>query len=171
MSAALTAPFAVAAAVLCVAGVAKLRAPSGAVRALMVAGLPARAGLVQVLAIVEVTIGGLALLHPTPALAGAVAALYASFCLVSLVLARRRAGCGCFGADDAPASAIQSLLSAVLCLVAVCAAIAPAHGLAWMLAEGAGQASALLIGIAGSAYATVIAYTELPRAWSAWSRR
>jgi len=30
-------------------------------------------------------------------------------------------------------------------------------------------AAALLLGAAGAAYATVLAYTELPAAWRAWS--
>ncbi len=169
MSAALTAPFAVAAVVLCAAGLAKLRAPNGAVRALMVTGLSANAALVRALAVGEVAIGGFALVRPSPWLAGAVAGLYASFCALSLALARRRAGCGCFGEGDAPASVLQSLLSGALCLVAVAAALAPAHGIGWVLDAGAGQAGALIVGIGGAAYATVIAYTVLPQAWSAWS--
>ncbi len=171
MSAALTAPFAVAAVVLCAAGLAKLRAPNGAVRALVVTGLPAHAGLVRALAIGELAIGGWALVRPSPWLAGAVAGLYASFCVLSLGLVRRRAGCGCFGEGDAPASVLQSLLSGALCLVAVAAAIAPARGIGWVLEAGAGQAGAVIVGIGGAAYATVIAYTLLPRAWSAWSGR
>jgi hypothetical protein len=169
MAAALTAPFAVAAAVLCVAGLAKLRAPGGAVRALIVVGLPARAGLIRVLAIGEVAIGALSLWRPSPVLAGAVAILYAGFCLVSVALARRRAACGCFGDGDAPASTVQSVLSAALCLVAIAAAVAPAHGIGWILTGGPGQASALIVGIGGAVYATVVAYTVLPQAWSAWS--
>jgi len=73
MAAALTAPFAVAAVVLCAAGLAKLRAPNGAVRALMVTGLPARAGFVRALAVGELVIGGLALVRPSPLLAGVIA--------------------------------------------------------------------------------------------------
>lgn len=171
MSAALTAPFAVAAVVLCAAGLAKLGAPDGAVRALVAMGLPARAGLVRALAIGELAIGGAALVRPSPWLAGAVAGLYASFCAFSLALARRRAGCGCFGEVDAPASVLQSLLSGAFCLVAVATAITPAHGIGWVLDAGAGQAGALIVGIGGAAYATVIAYTVLPQAWSAWSGR
>lgn len=141
----------------------------------MVTGLPARAGFVRALAVGELVVGGLALVRPSPLLAGAVAALYAVFCVVSLALARRHAACGCFGEGDAPASAVQSVLSAALCLVAIGAAIAPAHGLGWILGTGtgagAGQSGALIVGIAGSAYATIAAYTELPKALSAWSGR
>ena len=100
----LTAPFAVAALVLIVAGVAKLRAPAPAAAAMRELGLP------------------------TAALA---TRLFAAF-------------------EIAPA------------------AVWPPHGL---LERPAGQAVVLMIGIAASAYATVLAYTQLPAAWSAWSAR
>ncbi len=169
MAQALSAPFLVAAVVLCAAGLAKLRSPTGAVRALAAVGLPARAGLVRAFAGGELALGTWSLLYPSPRSAGAVACVYAGFCILSLVLARRRAACGCFGDGDAPASVVQSLLSAALGLVAAGAAIAPAHGVGWILGGGIPKASVLTVGIAGSAYAIVLAYTKLPQAWSAWS--
>jgi len=39
--------------------------------------------------------------------------------VLALLLARRRAACGCFGEGDFPASPVQALLSAVL--AAACA--------------------------------------------------
>jgi hypothetical protein len=171
MAAALTAPFAVAALVLCAAGVAKLRAPAGAVRALAVAGLPGRSLWLRVFAVGEVALGAWSLVQPAPLAAGAIAGLYAGFCVLSLVLARRRAACGCFGDGDAPASIVQSLLSAALAVVAVGAAVAPAHGIGWVVGSGAGRAGVLILGIAASAYAIVLAYTALPQAWAAWSGR
>jgi hypothetical protein len=171
MGAALTAPFAVAALVLCVAGVAKLRSPDGAVRALIVLGLPSGRALVRAIAAVEVSLGAWALLSPRGLSAGGVAAVYATFCVVSLVLAVRRAACGCFGDGDGPASVVQSLLSAGLGAIAVGAAFAPAHGIAWVLGRGLAPAAIMIAGIAAAAYATVTAYTQLPAAWSAWSLR
>jgi hypothetical protein len=171
MTAALTAPFAVTAVVLCAAGLTKLRSPAGAARAVMVVGLPARSWAVRAFAVGEVALGAWSLVRPAPLAAGSVACLYAGFCLLSLVLARRRASCGCFGDGDAPASLMQSLLSAALAAVAVGAAIAPVHGIGWMLGTAPGQAGVLMIGIAASAYAVVVAYTQLPRAWAAWSAR
>jgi hypothetical protein len=88
--------------------------------------------------------------------------------VLALLLARRRAACGCFGEDDFPASRAQALLSAVLAVASAAAAVWPPHGL---LDRPAGQAVVLMIGIAASAYATVLAYTQLPAAWSAWSAR
>jgi hypothetical protein len=54
---------------------------------------------------------------------------------------------------------------ALVAVAAVASARAP-HGLAWLVAR-----PVLLIGIAGAAYAVVLAYTELPILWSAWSGR
>jgi hypothetical protein len=98
--------------------------------------------------------------------------LYAGFCGFSLLLARRHAACGCFGEGDAPASAVQSVLSAVLAGVAVVAAFAGVHGLGWAIGSGAaGPGVVVAVGIAAAAYCTVAVYTELPRAWAAWSGR
>ena len=160
--------FAVAAVVLCAAGLAKLRSPSGAVSALMVTGLPARRGFVHALAIAELVIGALSLLKPSPLIAAAVAVLYAGFCSVSFgarapprfVRLLRRPRCARL--------VLQSALSAALCLVDR-RPIAPAHGIGSILDAGAAQASALIVGIAGAAYATIAAYTELPQAFAAWS--
>jgi hypothetical protein len=172
MAAALTPPFAVAAVVLCVAGVAKLRAPGGAVRALRVAGVPAGSAPLRGLAALEVLVGLAALADPGALDAGALALLYASFCGFSLLLARRRAACGCFGEGETPASVVQSGMSAVLAGVAVAAGLSGVHGLGWVLGNaGAGQGVVAVTGIAAAAYATVLVYTELPRAWAAWDGR
>jgi hypothetical protein len=92
--------------------------------------------------------------------------VYAGFCVVSRWLARRGASCGCFGERDAPASRAHALVSAALALVAGAAAAAPPHGAGWILAR-----PVLLTAVAAAAYATVLAYTDLPLAWSAWSGR
>jgi hypothetical protein len=167
----LTAPFAAAALVLSVAGIAKLRSPAGAVRALASAGLPARSWLVRAFATAEVGLGTWCLLRPVPAAAGALGCLYAMFSGLTLLLARRRSSCGCFGEGDAPASIVQSLLSATLALVALAGVAAPPHAIGWILARPLTTTTVLLLGIAGSAYGIVLAYTELPAAWGSWSTR
>lgn len=167
MRQALIAPLDVAALVLCVAGLAKLRAPGVAGRALDALGLPGRASLVRAFAVAELVLGVVCLVWPTSAGAAALAAVYAAFALIARALARRRAACGCFSGDDAPASSAQTLLSAILALVALAAALDPPPSLGWVAAHS----GVLLVGIAGAAYATVLAYTELPRAVSAWSPR
>jgi hypothetical protein len=162
----LTAPLAIAALVLIVAGVAKLRAPGPAAAALRELGLPAGQPLIRAFAAAEIALGIWALASPAGVAAIAMACCYAVFAAVALLLARRRAACGCFGETEFPASRLQAVLSALLAAACTAAAVWPVHG---ALDRPAGQAVVLLIGIVAAAYATVLAYTLLPAAWSAWS--
>jgi hypothetical protein len=168
----LTPPLFVAALVLGAAGVAKLRAPRGAALAARTLGLPVGPAAVRGLAVVEIAVGLAVVLTPASLVATVLlACLYAGFAALSLLLARRRASCGCFGERDVPASAIGSLLSLVLAGVAIAASSWPAHSLGWIVGRSPGVATITLIGIAGAAYATIVAYTDLPVAWTAWSAR
>ncbi len=167
----LTDPFAVAAIVVVVAGLAKLRKPRVAVAALSELGVPAGTGSVRLLAVFEVALGIACLIGPGAVAAAALACCYAAFSLLSLLLARRRASCGCFGEGEAPASAEQSLISAALAAVCIGAAVQAPHDIGWLLAQSPGAAAVLVLGIAASAYATVLAYTQLPLVWGAWSAR
>ena len=169
MDQALSTPFLVAALVLCTAGVAKLRAPAPAMRALAGARLPAGAAVVRAFAGLELAVGIRAGLDPTPGSAAAVAGTFLILAAVATLLARRASSCGCFGDREAPASALQPLLSVGLAAIAAAAVLWPPHGLGWVLERPPATAAALLLGVAGAAYATILAYTELPAAWNAWS--
>jgi hypothetical protein len=178
MSAILTAPIAMAAIVLAVAGLAKLRSPAGAVRALAAAGLsvpgpavPIGGLLVRIAASFELAVAALVLLVPGRAACALLTATYALLALVAGALARRGAACGCFGGGDAPATAAHVGLSVVLAVIAGAGVAWPARGIAWLLGATPGVAGVLLLGIAGAAYASVLAYTELPSAWGAWRPR
>jgi hypothetical protein len=155
---ALTVPHAVAALVLCAAGVAKLRSPRTAATAL---GVPV--GLIRAFSIYELALGagavGWTVLSPLLALT------YAGLAALTLLLARRAQSCGCFGEGDAPASRAQSLLSLVLALVC----LGPSHGVGWLLDRPPGPAAVLVLGVIAAAYGTVVAYAEIPAAWRAWS--
>ena len=91
MAEVLTAPLAVAALVLVVAGIAKLRAPAPAVGALRELGLPAAALAVRAFAAGEIALGIWALATATSVAAIALACCYASFSLIAWLLASRRA--------------------------------------------------------------------------------
>jgi hypothetical protein len=176
MADALTPPLLIAAAVLAVAAVAKLRAPAGAAGALVSLAVPLlgagmRAAVVRAFAVAELALALWVLLHPAPVACGVIALLYAAFAVITLVLARRQASCGCFGAEGPPASVAQSAISSALAAVAVLAAGSGAHGVSWLLDHPAWRAAVLLMGIAGAVYGAVIAYTAIPPAWSAWSGR
>jgi hypothetical protein len=168
---ALTPPFLLAALVLCVTAAAKLRSPASAADALTILGLPSRPGLVRLFAAGEGALGIWCLADPGRLQAGAMGCLYAAFAGLALLLARRHASCGCFGESDAPASIAQSVLSAVLSLVAFAGMLSVPHGVPWVLQRPAVSAALLIFGTAGSVYGTVLAYTEMPHAWGSWSAR
>lgn len=171
MADALTPPLLVAAAVLAIAGLAKLRAPNGAVRALHSLGVPASPLLVRAFALGEVALATWALIHPSRLVVALLAAAYASFALITGALARRHASCGCFGAASPPASAAQASISTAFAAVALVSALTPVHGVGWLLDRSTWSAIVLMAATAGSAYGAVVAYTEIPSAWSAWSGR
>lgn len=165
---ALIAPLLVASFVLCCAGIAKLRSPAGAADALRAAGLPASPSLIRAFAALELALGVFCVIAPGRLVAGLMAVLYAMFAALSLLLARRQSECGCFGAAQVPASPFQSVLSGALAIVAVLALVSPPPSV-WSLS--AASAAIVLMAAAGAAYATVLAYTQLPVVWEAWSPR
>ncbi len=165
------APFAVAAVVLCVAAVAKLRAPEQAAAALAATGLPDSVHLIRLFAVGECALGAWGAVAPSRPVAIAMAALYAAFAVFTIVVSRRGASCGCFGVSAASASPLQAAISAALSLVCVYVAIDAAHGVSWILDRPPLEALVLGLGIATAVFGTVVAYTELPAAWGAWSRR
>lgn len=124
---------------------------------------------VRVLAAGEVALGAACVVRPTWPLAVALAIVYGLFAAVAVMLMRRRAACGCFGESELPVSLAHVLATGLLGAVALAAAIVGPGGLGWLLARPAPEAAVLLIGVAGALYATVLVYTELPRAWAAWS--
>ncbi len=165
------APFAAAAIVLCVAGVAKLRSPVAAMRVLAALGLPARPWLVRGVACGELSLGAWCLVAPSRFAAAALALLYAAFAGLALVLARRSVSCGCFGdADASPVTFTHSIPSLALASACIAGALWVPHGVSWVLSRSVGVGAALAIGVAGMAYAVVLAYTELPGAWRAWTQ-
>jgi hypothetical protein len=170
VSAALTPLYATAAIVLAVAGLAKLRAPAGAAAALRTLGVRVGSVLVRAVAAAELLVAALCLLRPSTVSAVLLAVVYAGFAGISALLARSNSSCGCFGESDAPASVVQSILSAAIAILMLAAAFAGPHGIGWLFGRAPASAVVLGVGIAGCAYAIVLAYRELPQAWSAWSR-
>ncbi len=165
------APFYVAAIVLCVAAVAKLRAPGQAAAAVAVVRVPVSVQAVRLFAAGELVVGGWALITPGRIVAAVMAVMYAGFAAVALVLSRRGATCGCFGSSEASASPLQAAISGVLALVCAFIATHPMRGASWIFGRAPLEVLVLCLGIVTAAYATVVAYTELPDAWNAWSGR
>jgi hypothetical protein len=169
VSAALSGPFLAASGVLCVSGAAKLRSPRAALPTLALLGLPSRTSVVRAVATAELAIGLAGLIAPSRATALVIAAAYATFAVLATRLAALRASCGCFGESEAAASPVQALLSGALAIVAIAAAASPPGGLQWVLAQPVATAATLILGVGAGVYGVVIAYTQLPSAWGAWS--
>ncbi|HEY3726066.1 MAG TPA: MauE/DoxX family redox-associated membrane protein [Solirubrobacteraceae bacterium] len=163
MANALTVPHAVAAAVLCVAGLAKLHAPAPAARA--VGAVPAA---VRAFALLELALGVWALLSAGRLSSALMAALYGAFAGLTIALWRRGRSCGCFGSERAPASPIQSLVSGALALLGAVCAVASVHPVAWISGRSPGSVAVLVLGISAAVYGTVLAYSELPLLWQSW---
>jgi hypothetical protein len=168
VSAALAPAFVVAALLLCLAGVLKLRSPAAAAGALRALGLPSAVWIVRTLAVGEIALGVVCSVHPSRVLGAVLAATYVAFAAVAAALVRRRAACGCFGDSENPATTSHWIASAVLGAVAAAASVAGPRGLSWVLGRPVPTAAVLVVGIAGAVYATVIVYTQLPGAWAAW---
>ncbi len=160
MSAALAPPFLVAALLVCVAGALKLRSPDRAAAAFRTSPWAIRG-----LAVVEVALGVVCVLAPTRPLAVALAVLYGAFSVLAVTLMRRGVPCGCFGDNDLPVSLAHVIASELLGVLALGAALTGPRSLGWAL----DQPAALLVGIAGALYATLLVYTQMPAAWAAWS--
>jgi hypothetical protein len=164
VSQALTPPFLVAALVLCVAGLAKLRAPGTAAGALSVP--PA---VVRAVATGELALGLLCALHPTRPAALGLAVAYQLFAAVAVMLMRRRAACGCFGENDLPVTQAHVIASELLAALAAAAVVASPHGLGWLAGRPGLTGAVLMLGVGGATYAVVLVYTAVPRAWAVWS--
>ncbi len=167
-----TGPLLAAAALLAVAGRAKLRRPAPTGLALARLGLPGSDGVVRLLGVVELAAGAAAVLVGGW-LALPVAALYLGFAAVSAAQVRRAArtgeaaDCGCFGDSSAPVGWSHV---AVNLLLAVAAGVAAAQGADGLVA-GLGDAPAATVGVAAlaalAAWGIEAVLTDLPalRAW------
>jgi hypothetical protein len=174
VGAALTPPVLVAALVVVLAAAAKLRSPATAGEALAELGMPLRGRggrelAARLLAAGELAVGLLVVLTAGAAVRLALGALYLVFAAMTLALGRRHAECGCFGDTGAPASAIGAALNLGFAAVCLVGAAAGAGGAERVLDLPAWQVPATVAALGGAALAAALTYTELPRAWQAWS--
>ncbi|MBI2711201.1 MAG: DoxX family membrane protein [Actinobacteria bacterium] len=158
-------PLLLAAVLLAVAGAAKLRVPDGTVRALHAAGIPAARGHGRLLGLVEVVLGASVLLVGGRALAALLAAAYLGFATFTarlLSVDRSGAGCGCFGADDAPVGATHVAVNAALATGCLAAVVCPVAGVADVVRQQPLAGLPFLALVAVGAWAAHLALTALP---------
>jgi uncharacterized membrane protein YphA (DoxX/SURF4 family) len=160
---------AMAAGVMLLAGVAKLRSPASTEEALGAFGLPQSAALARGVGTIEACIGGLCLIAPGPLAPGALALAYLTLAAaggVHWLRGGRQAPCGCFGDSSAPIHLGHLALNIVCALVALAAAAQPPPVLRAILGQGL-PAVVLLAGIGGSVYLIYALLTLLPDSWQA----
>jgi hypothetical protein len=116
-------PFLAACALLVWSGVSKLRTPRATRDAAAALGLPATAGAVRTLGVIEVTAGAAGAVFGSYA-ALAVAAVYLALTIAAARLLRRAPAtpCGCLGASDAPVSVAHVVVNISAVAVSVAAA-------------------------------------------------
>jgi len=157
----------IAAGLMLVAGVAKLRAPASAFEALAGVGLPASIALAGGVGAIETCLGAVCLIFPSPIGLGTLAGAYL---LLAVALSaqwkrgERQAPCGCFGESSAPAHRGHLALNLSCAALAGAAALGPPPGLAWTMGQGL-PSLALAGGVACSVYLIVVGLTLLPDSW------
>lgn len=159
-------PFAIAAALLVLAGVPKVLRPRDTVNALRAAGIPAPAVFVRVAAFAEVAIGVDALVNGNRPSAVLVALSYSVF-TAFVVLALRRstplASCGCFGREDTPPSRLHVAVDAAAVAAAVAVAVDPGAGLPDVVRDQPLAGVPFLILLACGTFLTYLTLSALPR--------
>ena len=163
---ALTAPVMAAAGLLALAGVLKLRRPSGTAQALRTQGLPSGPAVVRTIGAAEVAVAALALLG-APAGTALLALAYTgftAFVVLALVRGRPLSSCGCFAEPDTPPTAAHVGVTAVL---AVAAAAAAGTGARTGLPALADVALPTAVGVTAAAvlvgWLAYLVLAELPR--------
>ncbi len=143
----LLAPLLAAAAILVLAGAAKLQEPAAAIRFAAALGIPRPGAFVRAAAVVEILVGTAVLWQPRPA-AIAIALLYAFFTGLAARQLRRGDGlpCGCLGAREVAPSRFHLWLNGACACIGCLAAVAPPPSLVTYAA--AQPLSAVLVGFA-----------------------
>jgi hypothetical protein len=169
---ALAVPLFLAAGLLVAAGVAKLLRPRPTAQAMVDAGLPGNDAAARSVGVVEVAVGGWALVTGSVTAALALGALYLVFAgfLAYVVRTHPDAGsCGCAGGTAVPPSLLHLTLNLLAALAGLAAAASGGvGGLAdWVSSLGWGTVPAGL-GIVLAGWLAVVAVTEVPGAFRAW---
>jgi hypothetical protein len=165
-------PFFLAAALLLLAGALKVVRPRATAQAILDAGLPGSGAVARGLGVAELAAASWAILAPDTGGSLALAFAYLGFAgfLAYVLRTHPDAGsCGCAGTRAVPPSALHLALD--LTAVGVAIAYAAAGGpsaVAWI--DGLGAAAPFVVaGVALAGWLAVVAVTEAPAAWDAWS--
>jgi hypothetical protein len=155
---------------LAIAGVTKLRHPAPAANAMAQAGFGAGRFGARLMGLLECGVGAWVLLAPGALALGVLALAYATFAYG--IWAMRKADvadCGCFGKsaslEPSRLHLVVNLMAAATCALA---ALFPPPGLSTATERAPLEAVALSMGVAAAIALSYLAFTALPRAWSAY---
>ena len=168
---ALAAPWAAAALALVPTGLAKVRDPLPAVRAMRAVGVPSRPLAVRAIGVAEVASGAGALAVGGALASGAVAVLYlafAAFLVRALRAPERPDSCGCLGTVDLEPNWLHAVLVLAGAAVAASAAAARTAGLPAMFVRYPFVVSGIVAAAVAIVYASFLVVSELPGAISAY---
>lgn len=158
-----------AAAVLVLSGIAKLRQPGALLQPLRQLRLPARPAFARAVGLAELSVGVAVLATSLPAVAAASAVVWAAL-LVAAVRLRGGADCGCFGAASQPVGPAHLVVNAIFTVAAAVTVADPAPSLGAVPdAGGVAIATYVLLLFAGAG--AVSAILTAPAATSPTSRR
>jgi len=160
-------PFAIAASLLVVGGVAKAVWPGDTAHALHLAGVPVPASLVRLGGALEAGLGVWAVLSASRLSAALVVVSYVGFAVfVAVAMARGLplASCGCFGRLDMPPSAVHLVIDAAAVAVAIAVASDPGDGLRRVLEDQPAKGVPYAVLVIAGTVAALAALTALPRA-------
>lgn len=160
-------PFAIAAVLLLVSGIAKMSQPQTTVDAMRAAGLPSGVVLVYLLATVEIGVGAIGLLVGGRAAAVAVAAIYlgfGAFVVLTKVRGTPARGCGCLGAkSDTPPGGVHLAVDILAFAAGAVAMARPVPGL-FEIMQSEPLAGMVFIGfVALGTWLVAVMLTEWPR--------
>jgi hypothetical protein len=162
----LVGPLFIAALLLVVAGAPKVLDPGDTTRAIRSVGLPARDGLVRILALGEVTVGTTVVAVGGTVPAALLGTLYAGFA-VFIVMAIARGGavasCGCFGTPDTPPTYAHLVLNVGAAAVGFAAALSGPPGVLDVLPTQPAAGIPFLGFVALGGWFGYLALTLLPR--------
>jgi methylamine utilization protein MauE len=169
----LASPFFAAAGLLVVSGVAKLRHPEPAGRALAMLNLPSGRRTVGAIAVAELVVGAWCLFAPNTAAAASLGLLYAAFAAFLVLQLRAKTpgtSCGCLGSHDASPSLVHVTLDLAAAMTAAVVATAPQRGVVAFSATLSVGGVPFLVGTALIAYLAYLVAAFLPKAFWSYDR-
>lgn len=164
--------FFLAAGLLLVAGVGKVWRPRPTAQALYAAGLPGSETAVRGLGMLEILVGGAALMRPAAWNAVLVAALYCAFggFVTFLLLARPAAtSCGCSGARETPPSWLHVSMNFAAAAIALSAAIAGTSSIVAAARSLGALTVPAALGLIVAGWLAVVVVAEVPASLRAWT--